>query len=425
MRSSPVPTLALALFATILVFVLSRAVPAQNDITGGKGVATKPSTPPPKKTTPKPGKRRVREAPPKTVVLTRNTGALTVIAEPKAVVTVENLANGDVEEATVPDNEQAFIFNDLPPGRYNVSASLAGHRPAEQVSEVKRGKSDKVELKLEPITHNVTVTSNASSGMLKYSRGNEDSDVKPFEGGSLVLSGLRPGKYDVEFSPDDPTYVPLRAGVVVPMPGDSLYLKLERKLSEKEFSWASSADWSLPAGWSVNSKRRLLVVDGRGLALPSDDSFRHYQDFKISSQVRMTNGVAVSFVLRARDEKNYYLVQLTGGNAAERYVLRGYIVENGGARAFGRATPISQFAETIKPDKFFRLTLTMTGNDIDVRAEDNETGDLLPLGKLSDPSRTFPIGGVGLVARDNEKVEVEQFIIQPISKPGNRAANSN
>ena len=324
----------------------------------------------------------------------------------------------------MPDDERAVIFNDLLPGRYKVSAVLKGHRPDAQESLVQRGKSDKLDLKLEPITHNLTIVSNFSSGMVKYSTGNAEADVKPFEGDSLTLSGLVPGRYDVELMPNDASYQPLRTSVNVPAPGDRLNLPLENKLSEKEFSWGSLSDWTLPGEWKVNSKRR-LVIKGRGLAVPSDGSFLHYKDFELTSDVMMANGVAVSFVVRAKDAKNFYLIQLTGEKATDRYVLRGFIVKDGVESSFGRTTPISQFADAIKQDKFFRVKVSMTGTDIDVKVEDTATGDLLPLGKLSDASNTYRIGAVGLVARDNEQNEVGLFTVAPKSKSGRSQAASN
>jgi hypothetical protein len=127
--------------------------------------------------------------------------------------------------------------------------------------------------------------------------------------------------------------------------------------------------------------------------------------------VKMVNGVAASFVVHAVDPQNYYLIQITGQKADEPYMLRGYIVRNGSAQRFGRTIPISQFSETIKQGKFFQVILTMTGSEIVVKAQDSETGELLKLGILPDPSNSFRIGAVGIAARSNEQNEVSQFSI--------------
>lgn len=92
-------------------------------------------------------------------------------------------------------------------------------------------------------------------------------------------------------------------------------------------------------------------------------------------------------------------------------MLRGYIVKNGSLQRFGRTTPISQFSDTLKPGKYVRVVLTMTGGEIIVQAVDRETGDLKKLGTLPEPSNAFPIGAVGIAARVNERNEVGQFSI--------------
>jgi hypothetical protein len=165
----------------------------------------------------------------------------------------------------------------------------------------------------------------------------------------------------------------------------------------------------LPGGWSFSSGK--VIVNGSGIALPSDSSYRYYTDFQLSTDVRMKNGVAASFVVRGVDSQNYYLVQITGPNADEPYVLRGYLFKNGTAQRFGRTFPISQFSETFKPGKYFHVVLTMTGSEISVKVQDSETGDLLELGRLPDPSNTFRIGAVGIAARGSEQNEVGQFSI--------------
>ena len=147
------------------------------------------------------------------------------------------------------------------------------------------------------------------------------------------------------------------------------------------------------------------------MALPSDISYSHYKDFQLSTDVRMMNGIAASFAVHVVDPQNYYLVQITGPNADEPYVLRGFIVKNGVDQRFGRTIPTSQFSETLKLRKFFHVVLTMTDADITVRVQDSETGDLLKLGNLPDPSRTFRIGAVGIAAREGEQNEVSQFAI--------------
>jgi hypothetical protein len=396
----------------------------QDDVKGGTGIKRR-GTPrkltnsnPAPKSTPAPtvAPPRVRvitkeiRTPPKTIYVTRDTGALTIIARPQATVEVENLKNGEVTRAVLSGGERSIIFNDLRPGKYRVSAELVGYKPDQEEVLVVRGKPDKVELNLDPITYDVTIALNAPSGMVYYSKGNEEPDVKPFQNGTALLSDLTPGKYALLLKPDDVAYRQTRTSIEVAAENTRHSIKLDRRETEKEFSWGSAADWNLPGGWFVNS-RKLLVVNGRGMALPRDDSFHFYKNFEISTSVRMVNGAGVSFAVRAENAKNYYLIQLTGAKAAERHMLRGYVVRDGVSQMFGRSIPIANVANSIAPGKFFRLLITMRGSDISVKVEDTDTGELLPLGTLSDADNTFRIGAVGLVARDDEQNEFEQFVV--------------
>lgn len=345
------------------------------------------------------------------VKVTPTEGALTIVVEPNASGRLEYLTrNGEVTEETpftIPQGERSIILNGLRRGRYRVVAD--GYRGAnglrDVVVEVAGGKSNKVEL--EPITYNTTVRLNAGSGKLYYAKNGEVSRSVDFRNGLATLYNLVGGEYTIKIVPDDASYKPLDATLKVPNDGAVSY-NLER-LESKDFAGYSASDWALPAGWYFSSGK--VMVNGAGMALPNDSVYRNYQDFQLSAQVKMVNGVAASFVVHAADPQNYYLVQITGQNADEPYVLRGYIVRSGSLQRFGRTIPISQFSETLKQGKFFQVVLSMRGSDITVKVQDSETGDLLKLGTLPDPSNTFRIGAVGIAARGNEQNEVSQLSI--------------
>ena len=395
--------------ALLLVFALSLIAHAQGDARGNKGRVNRPKAPSPENSGRKVIYRdRVVE---RIVRVTPTTGALTIVAEPGAAIRLEYLtrSGGVAEESKniIPAGERSIIFNGLRPGRYRVVAELGGHRPADSAVLVKAGKYDKVDLNLVPITYNVTVRFNASSGILTYAMGGEVPRSVNFQNNKVILFGLTGGDYTIKIVPDDASYVPMNTSLTVS--GESSKSFDLKRLESKDFLGASGSDWALPGGWSFSSGK--VIVNGSGIALPSDSSYRYYTDFQLSTDVRMKNGVAVSFVVRGVDSQNYYLVQITGPNADEPYVLRGYLVRNGSAQRFGRTLPVSQFSETLKPGKYFHVVLTMLGSEISVKAQDSETGDLLELGRLPDPSNTFRIGAVGIAARGSEQNEVGQFSI--------------
>lgn len=375
-----------------------------------------------KRTTPEGG----RTAAPKVIYVDRpyektvrvpvlpKTGELLVVAESGASLRIEHLNNGRVVKEyqgdgyTIGSGERAILFKNLPPGQYRVAANLNGYRPATSTPvTIKAGSPEKVELNLEQITYNVSIRLNATSGTLRYAKGGEVARAVTFQNNLAVLSGLTGGEYAIKIIADDASYKQMNTTLRVSSDTQTSF-DLER-LESGAFLGATASAWTLPGGWSFSSGK--VMVRGSGMALPSDVGYSHYTNFQLSTDVRMMNGIAASFAVHVVDPQNYYLVQITGPNADEPYVLRGFIIKNGVAQRFGRTIPTSQFAETLKPGKFFQVVLTMTDADITVRVHDSETGDLLKLGILPDPSRTFRIGAVGIVAREGEQNEFSAFNI--------------
>lgn len=395
--------------ASLLVVTLSFSVHAQKDaIDKGKTTAGSGSVGGGIKT----GGTKVHRERERIVHVTPTTGALTIVAEPGASIRLEHLKrNGEVadfSEDTIPEGEKSIVLNKLAPGEYRVVAELSGYHQAISNKAVKANNSDKVELNLVPITYNVTVSVNAPSGTISYSKGSEVPRVIPFQNNQATLSNLTGGNYRITIKPDDDSYQPLAETLSVSS-DNVLSRTLVKREESKEFSATTASDWSLPGGWSFVTGR--MRVNGNGVAVPSDSNFRNYKNFHLNAVVTMLNGVGVSIAIHEVDPQNYYLVQITGPNSDDPYKLRGYIVKNGSLQRFGRATAISQFSKTLTSPKGFQLILTMEGSVIDVKVFDTTIGELLSLGTLADPGNAFTIGAVGVAARDNEQNEIGMFII--------------
>ena len=361
----------------------------------------------------------------KTVVVTPTTGTLSVATEPGAAILVEPLRGGDALEGEVDRDERLFIFNNLKPGTYRVAAELDGYTDAEKEVTVVANRPASVTLELRPVTYNVNIVANINKGEVRYAPvvGHKDpttGEIKytptgetrlaQVQNGRVTLPNLRTGTYGLDIRSDEVGYQTLLDTIT--LPGKTDYdVKLNKLLSSKTFSatWTNLEGWDAPTGWAVETRK--LVVRGPGVALPKDESFRYYSDFQISSDVKMLNGVAASFVLRAQDKQNYYLIQLTGARADEPYVLRGFLVKNGVPQRIGAPIPIDAFASTLKDNQFFNVSIKATDNNFNVSITDSQTGDLLPLGILSDNNRNFRVGAAGIAARDTEQNEIGRFIV--------------
>src|SRR5207237_4869845 len=163
----------------------------------------------------------------------------------------------------------------------------------------------------------------------------------------------------------------------------------------------------LPA--SGNIAKGLLIMKGPGVATPHLEIYRHYTDFEIVSDVRMINGLAASFVIHASgDKENYYLITLTGPNAAEPYRFSGFLVKNGVPQRL-QSVSISHLKETIRPNKDFLVKITVKDNNIDVQVK--EAGKYVPLGRVVDPNRNFPIGAQGVAGGNDEQTQFGNYLV--------------
>ncbi|MEK6282574.1 MAG: hypothetical protein AABN95_19615 [Acidobacteriota bacterium] len=410
------------ILAAILTFSGTFSV-AFGQTVGGKGtVREKPNVP----TTPT---RRtnatikaVKSAKPvnasvRTVFVTPTTGSLSVGAEPHATILVEpiNLKRVQAQKGTLPAGERVFVFRDLKPGRYRVAGTLAGHQEVETEVMIAANNSQSATLNFRPILYSVIINTNVSTGELKYApKGQMLSNFIPIQN-KIVRLDLPAGDYDIELKAAEFGYEMLRKTFSLTEDNTVLQMPLERSALTTETlspTWTSAdlQTWEMPDGWRPDSKKN-LTVKGTGVALPRDEGFRHYKDFKLSSSARMLNAVALSFALRARDSKNYYLLQLTGEKSDEPNNVRLFLVKNGVEQRI-RAIPIPRAgAKSMDAGQFFTVLVEMVDFTIKVEIVDTETGAPYPLGALTDPARTFAVGAVGIAGHANEENVIGRFVV--------------
>ena len=329
--------------------------------------------------------------------------------------------------------ERFFIFANLKPGRYRVAAALSGYQAGEREVTIERNKATGVTLALKPITYTAVIKTNISTGRILYAPVEVYTDTKTgekkyratgsttqvrIENRRATLTNLRKGTYGVDIKADEVGYETLLGSVSVPDATNedtvTLNVNLKNSRSTATFSAMTSDQWELPSTWSLTSQT--LSVRGRGIALPRLENYRYYTDFQLISDVKMRNGIASSFVVRAVDKENYYLIQITGAKADQPYQLRGFIVKNGVRKSFG-SIPISHLADALDPKRNFRVSIKMTGNSIKVALLNIQTGLWLPLGGLTDSNGNFLIGAVGIAADDGEQNELGSFHVCPPECP--------
>lgn len=347
-------------------------------------------------------------------VVTPTTGSLAVAASSNANLLVEPIGMKRVEgqEGTVPAGERIFIFNHLVPGRYRVAGTLVGHSPAEKEITILKNNSQSLTLDFEPIRYSLTINTNVSTGELKYGpEGQPPNRLAPIQNGKVQLN-LTEGRYALAITTLEFGYETRRETILV---NESKVVELPLTtivLSTGPFSasWTKSGleDWELPTGWQ-DSKHKLLVK-GEGVALPRQRGYRFFKDFKLTTNAKMSNGIAISFALRARDAHNYYLVKLTGAKSDDPHVLRLYKVIDNVAHHIMMIAISPSAARPMDAGEFVSISMKMIGYDIIVETVDSQ-GAVYTLGVLTDSERTFPVGAVGIVGRNDEENMIERFVV--------------
>lgn len=348
-------------------------------------------------------------------LVTPTTGSLAVSAEANANLLVEPLTakRADSQAGTVPEGERIFVFNGLKPGRYRVAGTLDKHHPNEKVVEIRANNTHSVTLDFKPIVFSVSIKTNVGTGDVRYGpEGQPLNHVASILNGKVQLS-LTEGKYTVEITTGEFGYETRRETFLIDK-DQSLDRPLTQiVLSTGPFSasWTKSGlqDWDMPGSW-LDSKNK-LVVKGPGVALPRQRGYSFFKDFKLTSNARMSNGVALSFALRARDPRNYYLVQLTGAKSEDPHLLRLYRVKDGVERRLMSIPIPSSAARPMDAGQFVSVSIKMIGYDITVEITDSQTGAPYPLGVLTDPEHSFPVGAVGIAVRNDEENMIERFVV--------------
>jgi hypothetical protein len=357
----------------------------------------------------------------KTVVVkervTSTTGSLTVAAESKATVVVEPIkpTRSPAQQATVPDGERVFVFNDLKPGHYRVAGTLAGHHDVEAEVTIAANKIQSVTLDFQPILYSVIIKTNVTTGEVKYGpEGQPLTNVSPILNKTAELK-LPAGNYVAEIVPSEFGYGARKHSFSLSADKTVLDLPLERVVLTTDTlspTWTAGElrEWEMPATWTADSRKNLLVK-GPGVALPRQESFRHYKDFVLASTAKMVSGSALSFALRAQDSLNYYLLQLTGEKSDDPFMVRLFVVKNGVDQRIRVLSIPRSSATPMATGQFFGLTIKMVDFAITVEIEDTQTGSHYLLGVLTDPNRTFPVGAVGIAGRNNEDNVIGRFVV--------------
>ncbi|MET0649839.1 MAG: caspase family protein [Pyrinomonadaceae bacterium] len=340
------------------------------------------------------------------------TGTLSVVSEPGARIVIEPLSGGTQSRVEGDaDDKGVYKSGQLQFGEYRVIAAREGSETREDKAEVAANKPPPVvPLNLKKATYTLTIIANTMTGSVAVGAQGGPTQVYQLKDGRAVAADLSRGDYTVAITPDDVSLQPEKAPVTVT--GDREHTFTLKSLLRKQpldAEFALPSQWRLPSGWRATPA---LEVNGEGRAMLSEEVGR-FADFELSANVELVGGTSVSFVVRAADEQNYYLVRLSGPRADVPNMLSLYLVKNG-------QKPRSLYDISLRGNKLddqFIFGMKATGDRFDFFIDDNSFESngkpigLAPIGKHSDS--TFAVGGVGVAAGPGDKAKIFQYMVCP------------
>lgn len=365
--------------------------------------------------------------------------SLAITTEKGAKVVLELLGPKPVKlPFKLADTEGNVVFEELKPGKYKASSTKDDFETAETDEPVTIAPkaAHVLDMDLTPVKYKLKIKTNVVDGDILFARADVISkdastgaiaskrrgnycvtEIKP--SGEAEITELERGYYEIDIRP--PLEFEQRlTGVTIPddlddnMTGEELNvfpIQLEPQLSTDTFSptaWIP-ADWTLPSTWKLD--KGMKVRNAEGIALPQNDRYRFYRYFQLVADVKVPDESSIGFVLRAKDERNFYVLQISGPRAPERNAATLYLVKDGVKTAIKTQTTDS-FEKTIASDSGFRIYITSEKDeDFTVKIRDSETGMVYPLAGFSDPQPTFTKGAVGIWAPPRSSFDVSYFIV--------------
>jgi hypothetical protein len=164
----------------------------------------------------------------------------------------------------------------------------------------------------------------------------------------------------------------------------------------------------------------VFLVKGELVALLKDpdkrDQFNYYRDFTLNLDLTFQNGKGAAWILRAQDQKNYYLFELTTSKSESgRKSLNFYLCRDG-KPILKNSIPVTENIEI--PGDSFQLVIEARGNKFTCTLNSAKAPISPPatIGIFTD--NTFSIGGVGFQAANGIEMLVRNLHIVP--HPGTR-----
>ncbi|MEP7273008.1 MAG: PEGA domain-containing protein, partial [Acidobacteriota bacterium] len=297
-------------------------------------------------------------------------------------------------------------------GEHELGVAKPAFDPWRMKIKVEPGKSNPASAQLRLATIDLTVRSKA--GARVYLNNSDRGAVQP--DGALVVRDLLPGTYQMRVALDgfENLEQPVALALTERKPVTAVELTpiAESNEGNEDFTTGSSK-WIVPENWKL--ERRGLLISGPQVGLfrtPTEKRpYNVYRDFKMSFDIRFNNGRGASWVVRAKDERNYYMFQLlpaTDGQARFNF----YVCRQGECTL----KDSKRYPEPLnKPADSYFVQVEAKGVEFIHRItiqSNPRVDDPQPLGTFSDD--TFTYGGVGFRGIDDNQALLQNLVVIPI-----------
>jgi len=315
--------------------------------------------------------------------------------EPDAVILIDGKKPANVRIKEVE-------LQDVPDGTHTLRIEHPNIVPFEKKIEVKGGKATIVDPVFTIASVTLAIRSEPEAAI--YIDGMVHG--KTSETGEYIIQNIKPGPHKIKAVKTG--YVPNEQTKNFNTGKAELDLKLTRFSTEFSDVFADGIkNWVTPKTWRASSGK--VEVSGPGIGLLSD---KVYGDFRFEFLVSLRNGKGAVWVVRARDEQNYYMFQLSGPKAARPNTFRSFICKNG---TIAEIESIPVVEDLSRPGDLYTILVEASGDEIKhsirVRSTPRDD-DPQPLGSLLD--RTFCCGTVGFGTKDGEEATVHFVNIRPL-----------
>ena len=300
-------------------------------------------------------------------------------------------------------------INDVPVGTHTLSITHPNIVDWQTQVKVEGGSTTFLTIKFQLALVNLVVKSEPGATIYV----DEISKGRVTEKGEIRIPDLKPGQHIIRAEKDgyEPGNRTLTLKASDAAAGDTL---VEMKLSLRDFSpefadyfIGGSGSWEAPSNWQV--ERGKMVVKGEGAGFVRGMT---YKDFNMVFDISFDNNKGAVWIVRARDNQNYYMFQLSGPKAASPKTFKSYICQNGQIRLI--RPPELVVEDLSKSNDSFTITVEARGpvikHFIQVKSSPSADGPQ-PLSTVSD--NTFAYGKVGFGAKDDEKYTVHFINVVP------------